>query len=179
MLLPVSTTNAFALPLTIWVPIQTVFVRCASAVSACNTETIFSTGKVSPVSIASSANTSFASRSRQSPGTISPAFRITISPGTTSSIWISWFLPLRNTSTLICTMANNFATAFEALYSCQKPSNPLIITIEKMIEASMMLCKNKERPVANKRIRIIGLLNWLINSVKASDRFCGFRRFAP
>jgi len=42
-------------------------------------------GKVSPVKVASSTNRSLDSSTRQSPGTISPAFRLTISPGTISS----------------------------------------------------------------------------------------------
>ena len=82
----VKMTNTFAVPLTTCVPIQTVFVRCASAVSTGNTSTDFSTGKVSPVSMASSTNISFDSSIKQSPGTISPAFSKTISPGTISSI---------------------------------------------------------------------------------------------
>jgi hypothetical protein len=49
----------------------------------------------------------------------------------------------------------------------------------KMIEASTRLCRNNDKIVANKRMRIIGLLNWSIRSVIASDLFCGFMRLAP
>jgi hypothetical protein len=52
-------------------------------------------------------------------------------------------------------------------------------TMVRMMEASTMLCKNKDKAVANIRMRMIGLLNWGTRSVKASERFGGFKRLAP
>ena len=47
------------------------------------------------------------------------------------------------------------------------------------MEASTRLCKNNDNPVANKRIRIIGLLNCAISKNKASDLFWGFNLLGP
>jgi hypothetical protein len=34
-------------------------------------------------------------------------------------------------------------------------------------------------PAGEIKVRIIGLLNWATSSASVSDRFAGFRRFAP
>ncbi len=97
---------------------------------------------------------------RQSPGIRSPALNRTRSPGTTSCMGISCSRPSRTTVAWTWTRASSLATASEAPRSCQKPRRPLIPTMAKMIRASVVSRRNRERPAAKSRIRMMGLLNW-------------------
>ena len=179
VVLPVPTTSAVAVPLTTWVPIQSALDRCPRGVSAGSTAAAFSTGNVSPVSMASSTNRSLDSRTSPSPGTTSPAFRMTISPGTISSTGISLELPSRRTAALIRTMESSLSTAFDAPRSCQNPSKPLMTTMNIMTPASTRSPRSNDNPVATNRMRMIGFPNCLSRSDHTSDRFGGLSRFAP
>ena len=176
---PVTTTSALAVPLTTCVPIHSALVRAASGVSAARTAADFSAGKVSPVSVASSTNRSFDSTILQSPGTRSPAFRTTKSPGTIFSTGMSLGVPSRSTVALTCTMASNFSTARVALCSCQKPSRPLATTMVRMMRALTASCRKNDSPVANSSSTMIGLLNWPSSSATAFDRARGLRTLEP
>jgi len=81
----VSATKAVAEPLTTWVPMKRQFVLAATGASCCASPAPLAAGKLSPVRVASSTDRSLDSRMRQSPGTVLPAERSTMSPLTTSS----------------------------------------------------------------------------------------------
>jgi len=112
---------------------------------------------------------SFDSRTSESPGIISPAFRMTISPA--QSLRQDFYeVPSRSTAALIWTMESSFSTAFEAPRSCQNPSKPLMRTMERMIKRQPDRAE-KMITCAKIRIRIIGLLNWDTSRVKTFERF--------
>ncbi len=84
------------MPLTTCVPMKThVGPLGQRRARRARTPGSFSTGNVSPVSVASSTKRSLDSSSRQSPGMMSPAASTTTSPGTTSSTGTSAGLPSR------------------------------------------------------------------------------------
>ena len=119
----------------------------------------FSTGYVSPVSVASSTNKSLDSIIRQSPGIISPPLRIITSPGTISSTGISFWLPSRSTIAFICTIASNFSIALAAPRSCQNPRRPLMKTIARIMNTSTGSFRKNDNPAAKRSMRVMGLLN--------------------
>ena len=164
---PVRTTRSRAVPLTTLVPKKTQFVRRPSGASGGTAPTAFSTGKVSPVKVASATKRSVSSRTRPSPGMMSPAFRSTMSPGTTCSEGTSTGLPSRRTLALVWTRASSFFKASAAPRSCQKPSSPLAKTMARMMRASVASPKNSDRTAAKTRIRMIGLLNWASRRARA------------
>ena len=77
----------------------------------------FSTGSDSPVSADWLTNTSFADRRRTSAGTMSPADKCTMSPGTRSSNGTSHRWPSRLTVAVVSTMLRSVSAAFEDRYS--------------------------------------------------------------
>ena len=88
-------------------------------------------------------------------------------------------MPSRMTMEVFLTMARSFLVAFDALYSCQKPSRLLTIIITKIIIASVGPSKNNDNAAAKRRMRIIGLLNCERNRTIALDLFSGFNKFGP
>ncbi len=122
---------------------------------------------------------SFDSMIRPSPGTPSPALSTTMSPGTTSSKGTSISRPSRMTIAFNCTSAIRSSTAFDASYSCQNPSAPLKITITMMMIESVGSPRKKDSTAANSRMRMIGLVNWLKNSLTAFTSRLGLSRFGP
>ncbi len=75
-------------------------------------------------------NKSFAERTRTSPGIMSPAFRLMMSPGTRSRSGISCALPSRKTSAVTWIMAFSLAAAASARASCTKRSVALSTTMQ-------------------------------------------------
>ncbi len=157
---PVRATKSLAVPLTTLDPRKRQFVRRPSGVSGGRAPADFSTGKVSPVRVASATNRSVSSRTRPSPGMMSPAFRSTTSPRTTCSTGTSRGWPSRRTVALIWTRASSFSRASAARHSCQKPSKPLPRTMARMMRASLASPRKSDRTAAKRRIRTMGLLNW-------------------
>ena len=88
-----------------------------AAVVACLSTANFSTGKLSPVSEAWVTNKSFASTMRTSPGIMSPAARLTTSPGTSCETATSIGAPSRTTVAVTEIMALSLAAALSALAS--------------------------------------------------------------
>jgi hypothetical protein len=164
---PVRTTSTSAEPLMTCVPMNSELVRFASDVSAGRSAGIFSAGYDSPVNGASSTYSSLDETTLQSPGTPSPAFRMTMSPGTMSSKGTSFSLPSRRTVAFSSTSARRSSTAPDASYSCQKPSTPLKSTMTMMMVESTGSPRKKESTAANSKIRMIGLVNCFMNSVAA------------
>jgi len=143
----VRTTTAVAVPLTTWVPIQSALDRRASGVSAGSKAAAFSTGNVSPVSMASSTNRSLDSRSSPSPGTISPAFRMTTSPGTISSTGLSLELPSRRTAALIPHDGKEFLHGVRCAALLPEPEQAADEDDEQNDEASTRSPRNHDSPV--------------------------------
>ena len=156
---PVPIIRADAVPLITCVPIHSEFFLALRGVSSGTAPTCFSTGYVSPVRAASSIFSESDSRRTQSAGTTAPAFRITTSPGTSSSTGTNTCLPSRSTVVLILTTSRSFATASLAPRSCQNPRSPLIRTMVRIIMASTVSLRKKDSPIAKNRMIIIGLLN--------------------
>ena len=93
---------------------------------------VFSTGMDSPVSVDWLMNRSFATKTRASAGTISPAERKMISPGTSSFKGISIRTPARCTVAVVLTISLSFSAAESARFSWTKRNVTLRITIEKI-----------------------------------------------
>jgi len=91
----VATTTAIAVPFCTEVPVKTMFLQAErgsampSAPSMIATDEVFSTASLSPVRADSITNRSRAVTMRASAGTMSPAERRIMSPGTSSSKGIS------------------------------------------------------------------------------------------
>ncbi len=138
VVVPVSTTTPLPLPLTIIVPVKAIFlwspgVRLGSFIN----EVIFSTGIDSPVSAASSALNSIVWNKRRSAGTFPPDAISTTSPGTSSSLAISFSLSFLTTLAFGRTI---FLRAFKlssALNSWTYPTIPLSITTAIITPLSM------------------------------------------
>jgi hypothetical protein len=86
--------------------------------------------------VASSTNRSLDSMTRQSPGTLLPADRTTMSSGTICSSGTSTEAPPRSTAALVCTVTSSLATALAAPCSCQNPNSPLTRTMATIIPPS-------------------------------------------
>ena len=99
--------------------------------------------------------------------------RTTTSPGTISWAGTKVCWPSRETSTVTCTCASRSSTAREALYSCQKLSNPLSTTMARMIAASVASPSTAETRVAKIRMSVIGLANWRNSTTSAVRWWCG------
>ena len=114
VLLPVESTNALLLPLTILVPINPI-LEISVIVSYSFNSVNFSTGFDSPVNDAWSINKSLVSKNLTSPGIISPDDNFTISPGTTFSISTTIWFPSLITSILFVIIFFNFLAALSDL----------------------------------------------------------------
>ena len=92
---PVVITAPIPLPLTTFEPFRQIFgILNTSSVSFPTFDAIFSIGMLSPVKADWLTNKSFESNNTKSAGTIEPAVRVTISPITTFSVFISISLSL-------------------------------------------------------------------------------------
>ena len=89
----------------------------------------FSTGSDSPVRLPWLTKRSFEDSSRTSPGIMSPAASLMMSPGTKSRSGISRAAPSRTTVAVTWIMALSFSAAASARASCQKRSPTLSATI--------------------------------------------------
>ncbi len=145
-------------------PINTELLLLAKGVSTGNTPAFFSTGNVSPVKAASSTNNSCDVMIKLSPGITSPAVKITISPGTTSSTAIFFCFPFLKISQCRDTIFNNSLTAFAAPFSCQKPRKLLTNTMARIITVSATSPNPADNNAAAISIRVTGLLNCDRNS---------------
>jgi hypothetical protein len=80
---------------------------------------------------------------------------------------------------LIWTWARSFSVAVLALYSCVKLKNALPTTIPSTMSAVSQSPTTAEISVANSRMRMIALLNWLTKTPKAVVFWRVFRVFGP
>ena len=135
--LPVATTTPFARPDTTRVPEKAMLARSPTVALAELGATFLSAGTDSPVSAASSVRRFFTSISRRSAGTLSPDSSSTRSPGTSSSAAITRLSPPRTVLASADSILRIESSAFSALPSWRKPSNPLRRTTLRMIEASI------------------------------------------
>ncbi len=136
---PVFKTSTFPWPLKTSVPIKAKFSKSSAVTvfgsrSWTSVATYFSTGSDSPVNEDWFTNKSFAQIKRASAGIISPVDRLTISPGTISSIGISWVTPSRVTEVVVSINSFKAKLACCERYSWKKckPAlktiiNPIII----------------------------------------------------
>jgi hypothetical protein len=74
-------------------------------------------------------------------------------------IGISLIIPFLKTVDFIFIVDNNLSIAFDAFFSCQKPRNELIRTIERIIEASSTSLSINVSNAVKINIIIIGLFN--------------------
>ena len=171
---PVEIIKTVPVPLTTWEPIKTELILLFKGVSLSKTPIFFSTGKVSPVNVASSIKSSSSSIIRPSAGIISPALKKTISPITTSSTNISSFFSSLRTVVLTLIRFKSSFTASPADFSCQNPKIVENNIISSIIIELVVSCRKKERNAAKSNIRVIGFLNWFINNKKSDWVFLSF-----
>ena len=76
------------------------------------------------------------SKIRPSAGTASPASRITISPGTSSSLFFTSIFPPRITFDVAAAISCRASIAFSALLSCRTPSTALMMTTARIMTTS-------------------------------------------
>ena len=171
---PVRTTRPVAMPLITEVPMQTKFAaRPGSSTGETSSDASFSAGYASPVSRAWLTNRSRAASSRQSPGTMSPAFSSTTSPGTSRSTATSSIVPLRSTSAFSPTDRRRASTVFSAL-ACWTTSSTTLNRMMPTMSAKLVTSPvHADRPLANSRMRIRGLAKR-----SRSWRHSGRRRWA-
>jgi hypothetical protein len=157
---PVATTTQRAAPLCTLVPRNTQFARWASVAEGATGAALFSTGKLSPVSIASPTKKSFASRITASAGTRLPAERSTRSPGTISWRGTVTGVPSRITRARERTRAPSAAAAVCALYSLTYPIAVAATTTAKTMPASIHSAVSADAAAAKTSSSRRGLLSW-------------------
>ena len=149
-----------------------------------STLSCFSLGTDSPVRAASSHFKEFASMIRQSAGTASPASRITISPGTTSSLFITVSFPSRRTFEVAAVISLSASIAASAFDSCMTPSTALSITTNIIINTSAgFSCSTAaitpDMTAATISIIVIGSQSCFKNLLTTPSCFPSARRFFP
>jgi hypothetical protein len=156
---PVCTTSTVAVPLRTDVPRYTALVRRAGGVSAGSTPGCFSTGKDSPVRLASLTRKSRLSSTRPSAGTRLPAPSRTRSPRTRSCVGSVRSTPSRSTLIVSARRLRSRLTARDARYSCRKPRLQLPSTTTMMIAALSQSRSTADTAAPKTRISTSGLLN--------------------
>ena len=134
-------TTACPRPYTTVDPIYAIFLRSPREISSdlpsgSSVSDVLLTGTDSPVSAASSIFRLAHSIIRISAGTASPASRITISPGTISSLRTVTRCPPRITFEVDAAIFCRASIAASALLSCTTPSTALITTTAIIIITS-------------------------------------------
>ena len=139
------TTTAVAVPLSTLVPMKQMFLSSVGELSSSVSGSWnFSTGSDSPVRLPWLTKRSFEDSSRTSPGIISPAASLMMSPGTKSRRGISLAAPSRTTVAVTWIMAFSFSAAASARASCQKRSPTLSATITAITEPARASPVRKE-----------------------------------
>ena len=124
------TTTAVAVPLSTLVPMKHVFLSSVGELTAfVSASWNFSTGSDSPVRLPWLTKRSLEESTRTSPGIMSPADSLMMSPGTRSRSGISLASPSRTTVAVTWIMALSFAAAASARASCKKRSATLSTTM--------------------------------------------------
>ena len=137
VLIPVSVTNATALPPVMTVPVKTVFFLSPMPASALRTLRFFVTDVDSPVNAASSTWRLAASISLESAGTLLPASRSMMSPGTRFFESIEDSFPSLKTRTCGDIILLRASTACSARYSWTNPRTAFMITMTRMTYVSV------------------------------------------
>ena len=127
-------------------------------------------GVASPVKIASSHSSSFASRRRTSAGTRSPIPSATTSPGTSwvTSTWCA--RPSLHTRARRWILSCSASTATSARYSLKNPSAMLRKMMTAMITASVGSPVTPETPAHTSSSRMSGLRTWPTRTSMARTR---------
>ncbi len=134
---PVETTTTVPEPLSTLVPRKQMFLSSTAEVTVSgSTVSNFSTGIDSPVSAPWMTKRSFAARSRTSAGIMSPAARLTTSPGTRSARGTSRGVPSRTTVAVTLIIALSFFAAESARASCTNRSETPRTTINPITMAA-------------------------------------------
>ncbi len=133
---PVAVMTPTPEPAATVVPEKAMGERSPRSASAATGSSCLSEGRDSPVSADSSMRSEVASMRRRSAGTLSPARRRTMSPGTRS--WASTVsqVPPRRTSEVGESMSRMEASASAALPSWKKPTSALMRTTAVMTMVS-------------------------------------------
>ena len=165
-----------------------MFFRSPSGTSlaapAFRTSAVLLTGTDSPVSAASSIFMLALSKIRPSAGTASPASRITISPGTSSSLFFTSIFPPRITFDVAAAISCRASIAFSALLSCRTPSTALMMTTVRIMTTSAYDSPSyadvmPEISAAASRIRIIGSFSSSKNRCRLLFFFPAASRLGP
>ena len=119
--IPVAVTTSCPEPRVTFVFMKAMSTRSPSGASAATASTLLDTGRLSPVSAASSISRVAAAMIRPSAVTRSPASKATTSPGTSSSAATSMSSPSRRTRALTTIIFWRAATAAAALPSWLRP----------------------------------------------------------
>ena len=124
------TTTAVAVPLSTLVPMKQMFLSSVGELAVLGSGSWnFSTGNDSPVRLPWLTKRSLEESTRTSPGIMSPADSLMMSPGTRSRSGISFAAPSRTTVAVTWIMAFSFAAAASARASCRKRSPTLSTTM--------------------------------------------------
>ncbi len=184
--IPVAVTMPPPVPWPIEVPLNTIELRSASAVSAGSAAVPLATGALSPVSEASCTLRAAAWNSRASAPTASPSASSSTSPGTSSRLAMRWTTPSRSTDEVTWVIFASAATALEALASCAKPSTALSSTITAITRASTGQPVAPSAHQATDEIAIAtisratsGSRNWARKCCQAGTGGVAARAFAP
>ncbi len=139
----------------------------------------FDVGTDSPVKVDSSTLKELAETRRPSAGTLSPASRMTKSPGTRA--WAGIFCHSPSRTTLQWGAVSFFRASKErsARYSWTKPSTALRRTIARMARASTTSPSRAETPVETRSTKTMKSLNWFTNSASGDTFFPSTRRLGP
>ena len=129
--MPVAVATIVPAPRVTWAFMNAMSTLSPSAASAATVSTCLGTGTLSPVRADSSISRVAARMIRPSAGTRSPASTLTMSPGTISSMGISWSSPPRRTLALTIIIFCRAATLADALPSWLRPI-PALSSVSRM-----------------------------------------------
>ena len=139
----------------------------------------FSTGKLSPVSIASPTRRSRAEITRASAGTVRPGRSGMISPGTRRSGGTGRAAPSRTTRTGACPVKPSDRMMRSDRLSTTAPSTPLNARTLRIATASTAPPASSENPPATASTAMGKVWNWLKKMLKPVRETGGGSAFAP
>ena len=147
--------------------------------SAVNVSACFSTGTDSPVNADSSTFNDALSIKRKSAGTISPASKVTISPGTNSSLLTVLNSPSRKTVASGAAISFKALIASSALDSWNTPKTAFSTTTKRIITASTTSPVKAAIKAATNKTMIMKSLNCAKNFCSIDVVFCWFKALWP
>ena len=178
--MPVVTTRIVPAPRVTWVFMNAMSTRSPRAASAATASTCLGVGTLSPVSADSSISRVAAVRMRASAGTRSPAWRLTMSPGTSWSMGTSTRSPSRRVLAVTTSVWLRASAADDALLSWFRPITALP-SVRRMSMTPVKNCPGRKRQTmpATRSTICIGSLYWPRNCCAFDACFAAVNVFGP